>query len=213
MKRLVQLGELARDDDATGAKRAGEVRERLLHAVRRFIEDDAEARARRGFDEVVAGLARARDEAQKREARRVDARAHQRRRQRRGPGKHLHGAARGHHVLDELAARIGHRRCTGVAHEADALAFGQRGDDEGGALPFVVGVTRHQARMGADAVQQRLAVPGVLAQHEVGALQRVRGARREVGEVADRRAHHAELARRSRVVAHGLTPRASNAAL
>ena len=107
MKRLMQLGQFASDDDAAGTAPREQILEQLVGAVGGLIDDDSEPDVDGVAHQALPLLALARQKTQEGELGDVDAGPHQRRGQRRRTGNDLHGVAQRHHSLHNAATWIG----------------------------------------------------------------------------------------------------------
>ena len=190
---LVELGELAADGHGAVGQRAGDLGEQAGQPARALEGDGRDLQPGQALDQPPP-LGRApRREAEEDEA----ALARQPRRgqgggHRAGTGDDLDrqvGVERGAHQPGAGIADQGHAR---VRDQRDPRAGAHARHQVGGAGGLVVLVDGHHRRIRAGVAQQRGRAARVLARDRVGPAEGLRGARRQIGQVADRRSHHHE---------------------
>ena len=111
----------------SGAEALGKVRQRLEHAVRRFVEDHRPWHVE-GRERLAPRRARCGQEAGEQEARGGEARSRTGGGRRAGPGQRAHADAGAVRFAHQQRARIGQRRRAGVADQRDGLSLAQRGN-------------------------------------------------------------------------------------
>ena len=155
-------------------------------AVRRFVEDHRPGQRRAPRAPCAAPAFAGRKPANRKPS---AAKPASRERRRRGarPGQRAHADALAVRRRHQQRAGIRHRRRAGVAHQRDVLPSRSARDQLLGRRALVVRVQRHGARGDAVVREQGARGARVLAGDDVGAAQRLDGARARVGEVADRR--------------------------
>lgn len=92
----------------------------------------------------------------------------------------------------QLEARVADQRGAGVADDGQRFALAQAGHDALGHGFFVVVVQGQQRAVDAEMAQQLAGMAGVFGTDGGHTAQRLLGARRQVGQVADRRGDHVQ---------------------
>ncbi len=207
---FIELGQLAADAGLAVAKRGQHVGERLVQA-RAGLEEDQGCRLVGELGEE--GLARRRFVGRKTgEGEAVGRQAGQAQ-----GGQHRRGARDRMDVdaglagdFDQAEARVGDQRRAGVGNLGDDLADAQPLDDLGQDLGTGMVIVTQQGFLDVVGRQKLGGDAGVLGQDDIGRLQHVQRAQRDVAQIADGRRHDIEAGRdgsgrgREKRGAHGI---------
>ena len=190
----MELGELAHERHAPCRKDLGHVGQGLGHATGTLVADDgARHQGKLPKARHLGGLAPG-QEALEEEVLARQAGGNERAGHGRGAGDDLHGKALVQGGVHQALARVGDARHACVGDKRHALPRPQAVQHCGDALLDDVLVAALQVRVEAKGGHELARDAGVLAQHDVGRVQRGDHARRGVLQVSDGRAHHGEHA-------------------